>query len=174
MKYNLEEAIVILEKTPEILLIQLKDLPEHWLTSNEGPETWSAFDVVGHMLHGEKTDWISRLEIILSDSENRTFKPFDRFAQMEGSKGKTIRQLLDEFIIVRKKNMDFLRSKNIKESDLERKGIHPKFGTVTLRNLLATWVAHDLNHMSQINRVMANQYNIEVGPWKEFLRIINK
>jgi len=174
MKYNLEEAIVILEKTPEILLLQLKDLPEHWLTANEGPETWSAFDVVGHMLHGEKTDWIARLEIILSDSENKTFKPFDRFAQIEGSKGKTISQLLDEFLIVRRKNLDILRSKNIRESDLERTGIHPKFGTVTLRNLLATWVAHDLNHMSQINRVLANQYNIEVGPWKEFLRIINK
>ena len=174
MKYNLEEAIQILEKTPLILTLQLKDLSEQWIHANEGQETWSPFDVLGHLLHGENTDWIARIEIILSDSGNKTFKPFDRFAQLEESKGKTMNQLLEEFNVARKKNLEFLRSKKINESNLEKEGIHPKFGRVTLRNLLATWVAHDLNHLSQINRVLANQYKEEVGPWSEYLRIINK
>ncbi|MBP6533257.1 MAG: DinB family protein [Bacteroidia bacterium] len=174
MKYNLEEAIQFLERTPLLLSLQLKDLPIKWTNSNEGPETWSAFDVLGHLIHGENTDWVARIEIILSDSEKKTFEPFDRFAQMQESVGKTMNQLLEEFIVSRRKNLAYLRSKNITENDLGKVGIHPKFGSVTLRNLLATWVAHDLNHLSQINRVLANQYKEEVGPWSEYLRIINK
>ncbi|MFZ7116130.1 MAG: DinB family protein [Bacteroidota bacterium] len=174
IKYKIEDAILILERTPMILSMQLKDLPEKWVHSNEGPDTWSPFDVMGHLLHGESTDWIARLEIIMSDSGDKTFKPFDRFAQFEESKGKSMNKLLEEFSLVRKKNLRILQSKMIDESDLSREGIHPKFGKVTLRNLLSTWVAHDLNHLSQINRVLANQYNKEVGPWSEYLRIINK
>ncbi len=174
IKYNLEEAIQFLERTPLLLSLQLKDLPIKWTNSNEGPETWSAFDVLGHLIHGENTDWVARIEIILSDSEKKTFEPFDRFAQMQESVGKTMNQLLEEFIVSRRKNLAYLRSKNITENDLGKVGIHPKFGSVTLRNLLATWVAHDLNHLSQINRVLANQYKEEVGPWSEYLRIINK
>ena len=158
IKYNLEEAIQFLERTPLLLSLQLKDLPIKWTNSNEGPETWSAFDVLGHLIHGENTDWVARIEIILSDSEKKTFEPFDRFAQMQESVGKTMNQLLEEFIVSRRKNLAYLRSKNITENDLGKVGIHPKFGSVTLRNLLATWVAHDLNHLSQINRVLANQY----------------
>ena len=174
IKYNLEEAIQFLERTPLLLSLQLKDLPIKWTNSNEGPETWSAFDVLGHLIHGENTDWVARIEIILSDSEKKTFEPFDRFAQMQESVGKTMNQLLEEFIVSRRKNLAYLRSKNITENDLGKVGIHPKFGSVTLRNLLATWVAHDLNHLSQINRVLANQYKEEVGPCSEYLRIINK
>ena len=174
MKYNIEEAILILERTPLILTAQLKDLSENWTNANEGPNTWSPFDVLGHLLHAENTDWILRLEIILSESTDKLFKPFDRFAQLEESGGKTINQLFEEFGFARKKNLEILRSKNINESILEMEGIHPNFGNVTLRNLLSTWVAHDLNHLSQINRVLANQYKEEVGPWSEFLRILNK
>ena len=172
MKFSLEDAIPLLERTPSVLETQLKGLPEIWIHCNEGPGTWSAFNVLGHLIHGEKSDWITRLEIILSDGEDKTFAPFDRFAMLEESKGKSIDQLLSEFKLIRLHNIGVLKSKNLSENDYSKKGIHPVFGEVTLSQLLSCWVAHDLNHLAQINRVMAKQYTEEVGPWIEFLRIL--
>ena len=172
MKFNLDDATAILERTPFILQTQLKNLSEVWTHCNEGPETWSTFDVLGHLIHGEKTDWIGRLEIILSEGNNKIFTPFDRFAMFEESKGKTLNQLLEEFKSLRKQNLETLKSKKITEAEYSRKGIHPVFGEVTLSQLLSCWVAHDLDHLAQINRIMAKQYKEEVGPWIEFLKIL--
>lgn len=173
MQYNLQEAIDILSRTPKALSNLLKDLPDNWTKNNEGGESWSPFDVMGHYVHGEKTDWITRLEIILGENDNKTFEPFDRFAQFEDSKGKNINDLLIEFQELRSKNLEILKSKNIQESDLSKKGIHPDFGDVTLKELLSVWVAHDLGHIAQITRVMAKQYKENVGPWKAYLRVVN-
>jgi hypothetical protein len=173
MKYNVNEAINILSRTPSVLDTLLRSLPDEWLRTNEGGETWSPFDVLGHLLHGEQTDWIARLEIILGNGSNRQFASFDRFAQFEESKGKSMDQLLDEFKSARQKNIQILQSKNIQAADMCLTGIHPVFGEVTLENLLSTWVVHDLDHISQIVRVMAHQYELEVGPWKQYLRILN-
>ncbi len=172
MKFDLDKAIEVLERTPLLLEALLKDLSNDWTMSNEGEETWSPYDIVGHLIHGEKTDWINRLEIILSKEGNKTFEPFDRFAQFEESKGKTIKQLLTEFKKNRNSNLKVLKSKNITIADFENKGIHPSLGEATLVNLLSTWVVHDLNHLSQISRVMAKQYKEEVGPWIEYLPIL--
>src|SRR5262249_47273200 len=135
-------------------------------------ETWSAYDIVGHLIHGEKTDWIKRLEIILNDGPEKNFTPFDRFAQFEESKGKTMEQLLDEFQTIRDQNIRILKSKNITENDYPKTGIHPAFGTVTLVQLLSTWTAHDLAHINQVTRVMAKRYLHEVGPWREYITIL--
>lgn len=172
MQYNLNDAVNILERTPMILRVMLEGLPEEWLNNNEGEDTWSPYDVVGHLAHGEKTDWIGRMSIILSDAEDKAFKPFDRFAQFEDSKGKTISELLDEFASLRGQNLDILKQKNITEGDFGRTGIHPAFGEVKLSQLLSTWVVHDLSHIAQISRVMAKQYKEEVGPWQEYLSIL--
>jgi len=172
MDFNLEHAIAVLSQTPRTLRSMLENLPRQWIEKKEGPETWSPYDIVGHLIHGEKTDWIPRLEIILSDDSNKKFEPFDRFAQFKDSQGKTLRQLLDEFESLRKENIAKLRAKNLKAVDFSKTGIHPAFGEVSLAQLLATWVAHDLNHIAQIARVMAKQYKSEVGPWVEYLRIL--
>lgn len=174
MKYNIDNALEILERTPQILKTYLENLSDDWIYCNEGGETWSAFVVVGHLIHGEKTDWTTRLKIVMSDKGNKIFHPFDRFAQFEASKGKTLTQLLEEFADLRAKNLAFFRSLNITEDDLERKAIHPELGAVTMKNLLATWVTHDLGHIAQIARVMAKQYKDEVGPWTEYISILNK
>ncbi|WP_284653619.1 DinB family protein [Flavobacterium terrisoli] len=174
MNFNLTNSIEILERTPQVLNSLLNGISHDWIQNNEGENTWSPFDVMGHLIHGEKTDWIVRTEIILSNSAAKTFAPFDRFAQFEESKGKTILQLLEEFEQLRKENLAILKSKNISAEDLQQAGIHPVFGTVTLQHLLATWVAHDLGHIAQICRVMAKQYKIEVGPWREYLPILDK
>ncbi|MGE0561098.1 MAG: DinB family protein [Flavobacteriales bacterium] len=173
MNYNLSEAINILERTPQLLSVYLKDLPENWVMNNEGENTWSPFDVMGHLVHGEKTDWMARINIILSNQENKTFEPFDRFAQHEDSKGKTINHLLDEFKVLRTQNLATLKSLNIQPTDYQKEGIHPALGTVTLEQLLSVWVAHDLGHIAQISRVMAKQYKNNVGPWKAYLRVVN-
>lgn len=173
MKYNLFEAINILERTPKILSVYLKDLPKNWLMNNEGENTWSPFDVMGHLVHGEKTDWIARTKIILGNGDNKTFEPFDRFAQYEDSKGKTINNLLEEFKLLRAQNLVTLKSLNIQPTDYQKEGIHPALGTVTLEQLLSVWVAHDLGHIAQISRVMAKQYKTNIGPWKEYLRVVN-
>ncbi len=173
MHYRIEDAIPILMRTPVVLDSQLRDLPDSWTLQNEGEGTWSPFDIVGHLVHGEKTDWIARVEIVLSDRTDKTFAPFDRFAQEKDSIGKNLNQLLDEFAALRSRNLETLKSLNISESDLSKEGIHPALGPVTLSNLLSTWVAHDLGHIAQINRVMAKQYKDEIGPWKEYLRIVN-
>ncbi|MBI3135046.1 MAG: DinB family protein [Bacteroidetes bacterium] len=172
MQFNLDKSFDILTRTPAVLEMMLDGIHEDWIHQNEGAETWSPYDVIGHLIHGEKTDWITRLEIVLSDNVAKHFKPFDRFAQFDESKGKTIQQLLQEFKLIRQKNMAILKSKNITEADFSKKGIHPVFGEVTLENLLATWTAHDLGHLGQIARVMAKQYTDAVGPWKAFLPIL--
>jgi hypothetical protein len=172
MEFNLARSIEILERTPDVLISLLQNLSPDWTTKNEGGETWSAFDVIGHLIHGERTDWTQRLEIILSETGENKFKVFDRFAQFEESKGKTLNQLLDEFKSVRNKNIEIIKSKNLTSADENKKGIHPSFGEVTLSQLLSTWTAHDLGHIAQICRVMAKQYKEAVGPWIEYMRIL--
>lgn len=174
MKYNVKTSIEILERTPVVLESLLKGISKDWHTPNEGPDTWSAYDVMGHLIHGEATDWIARMEIILSNKEEKTFTPFDRFAQFRESKSKSLANLISEFKKLRKKNIAILKKKKLKDDDLKKTGIHPKFGTVTLGQLLSTWTVHDLGHIAQITRVMAKQYSEEVGPWKEFLPILTR
>ena len=173
MKFELNDNILVLERTPELLKNLLEGLPLEWTTANEGEDSWSPFDIIGHLIHGERTDWMVRANIILSQGANCTFEPYDRFAQMENSKGKTLGMLLNEFSILRKKNLAELKSKNLSEKDLGLTGMHPELGVVTLRELLATWMVHDLGHITQISRVMAKQYKNEVGPWKQYLTILN-
>lgn len=172
MKFELETALGMLQDTPSILQVWLGHLPRDWLHAREGEDTWSAFDVLGHLIHGEKTDWIPRAEIILSDRESRRFEPFDRFAMFAESRGKSMEDLLDTFTELRKNSLSRLRELQISPSDYDKTGEHPDLGTVTLRQLLATWVAHDLNHLGQIAEVLARQYTREVGPWKAFLGIL--
>jgi uncharacterized damage-inducible protein DinB len=172
MEFNLEKSIEILDRTPHVLRVMLQNLSEDWTKNNEGGETWSAYDVVGHLIHGEKTDWIQRVEIILSNAPERKFEKFDRLSQFEDSKGNTLIELLDKFDSLRKQNLEVLRSKKITSNQLNLTGIHPAFGEVTLAQLLSTWVVHDLNHIGQISRVMAKQFKAEVGPWIEYLRIL--
>ena len=173
MKYSLETSYQVLDRTPAVLRTLLADLNKEWIMSNEGPETFSPYDVIGHLVHGEKTDWTARTKMILESGTSKSFTPWDRFAMYEESKGKTLNQLLDEFEAIRKKNMVWLKSLNLTETDLDKKGMHPKPGEVTLRNLLATWVVHDLTHIAQITRVMAKQYKEEMGLWPEFFRILS-
>ncbi|MGC4040962.1 MAG: DinB family protein [Flavobacterium sp.] len=174
MKFDLNKSIEILERTPRVLKTLLDGLSDEWIDNNEGGESWSPYDVIGHLIHGEKTDWLVRTEQILSDNTDKTFAPFDRFAQFELSKGKSLSQLLNEFELLRKENLHQLKSKAITTGDLTKTGNHPSFGEVTLEQLLATWVAHDLGHLAQIARVMAKQYKDEVGPWREFLPILDR
>jgi len=173
MKYNLPQAIEILERTPAVCNALLSGLSDDWVINNEGPETFSPYDVIGHLIHGEKTDWTERAKMILEFGSSKTFVKWDRFAQYEESKGKNLPQLLEEFVIVRKDNMTWFKSLQLTETDLDRKGMHPVLGEVTLRHLLSTWVVHDLTHIAQITRVMAKQYKEEMGPWPEFFRILN-
>lgn len=174
MDYNINNAIEILERTPQTLNTLLLHLSEVWIHNNEGENTWSPFDVVGHLIHGEKTDWITRTRIILNQTEDTTFESFDRFAQFETSRGKSLTELLDEFSRLRTKNLNTLKGLPITEENLRLKGIHPELGEVSLKQLLATWVTHDLGHIAQIARVMAKQYKDQVGPWKTYIPILNK
>lgn len=174
MNFDLNKSISVLENTPMVLKSLLSGLSEEWTHNNEGPETWSPFDVVGHLVHGERTDWIPRIFIIMNDSEEKTFTPFDRFAQFEESKGKTLEDLLNEFETLRDQNLQQLKSFGFTESELQRKGIHPELGEVTLSQVIATWVTHDLGHIAQISRVMAKQYKNEVGPWTAYISILSK
>jgi len=173
MQYDLNQSYEILERTPAVLKAQLQGVHDDWVMNNEGPDTFSPYDVVGHLIHGEKTDWPDRIKLIIENTNPQLFVPYDRFAMFDESKGKTLTQLLDEFETIRQKNMQWFRSLNLSEADLDKKGIHPKFGEVTLRQLLSTWVVHDLTHLAQITRVMAKQYKEEIGPWVEFFRIMN-
>lgn len=173
MNYNLGEAISVLEKTPVVLTAMLDELSQDWTHQNEGKDTWSPFDIIGHLVHGEKTDWMPRLEIVLSTSEEKTFTPYDRFAQFETSKGKSVTSLLTEFRSLRKENLTILRAKKLTEGDLDKQGIHPELGPISLRNMLSAWVVHDLGHIAQISRVMAKQYKEEIGPWTQYLTIVN-
>jgi len=171
-KHNLQDTMALLTRTPAALDTLLRDLPETWTLRNEGENTWSAFDVVGHLIHGERTDWMPRARMILQFGETGTFEPFDRWGQARESQGKSLGQLLDEFAHLRSENLDELRALNLRPGDLERSGRHPALGIVTLSQLLATWAAHDLTHLHQISRVMAHQYRVAVGPWSKYLGVL--
>jgi len=173
MEFNLERSISLLDTTPSVIQAWLSPLPPELILSNDGSDTWSAFDIVGHLIHGEKTDWIPRAEIILSDKEDKEFTSFDRFAMFTENKGKSIHDLAAEFENLRRQNIARLRSMDIGESDLDRTGIHPELGMVNLRQLISTWVTHDLNHLAQIAEVMARQHKHQVGPWKAYLGILH-
>lgn len=172
MTYTLADAVAVLERTPASLDALLRGLPDRWTTGNEGPETWSPFDVIGHLIHADRTDWLPRAEHLLTHGDTLPFPPFDRFAQLETSKGKTLPELLDTFRRERAACLARLVAMNLTEADLARVGRHPEFGQVTLAQLLATWVAHDLDHIAQVARVMGRQYTEAVGPWRAYLRII--
>jgi hypothetical protein len=172
MEFELTNAVTVLTRTPTVLDVLLRDLSNDWVTATEGPETWSPFDVIGHLIHGDRTDWMPRVEHLLEFGESIPFPAFDRFAQFEASRGKTMPQLLDSFRRVRADSVARLAALDLTAADLERTGTHPAFGRVTLCELLATWVAHDLDHIVQIARVMGRQYTDAVGPWRQYLRIV--
>jgi hypothetical protein len=171
-EHDLQQTISLLTRTPQVLNALLRDLPETWTLRNEGEDTWTAFDVVGHLIHGERTDWIPRAGIILQSGESRTFDPFDRLGHVREIRGKSLRQLLDEFASLRSENLGALHAFHLTNEDLERRGRHPSLGSVTLSELLATWAAHDLTHLHQISRVMAHQYRQAVGPWSRYLGVM--
>jgi DinB family protein len=174
MDFNLVEGVAVLERTPGVLRAMLAGLPAEWIDRNEGPETWSPFVIVGHLVHGERTDWIPRARIILEQGSDRRFTPYDRLAQFQESEGKSLATLLDEFATLRRENLARLGGWRLSEDQLELTGVHPEFGGVTLRQLLATWVTHDLGHVAQIARVMAKQYRDAIGPWRAYLPIVTR
>lgn len=174
MEFKLEEAMEILGRTPETLQSLLGGLPGNWVVNNEGADSWSPFDVLGHLIHAEEEDWIPRARIILEDGQSRPFETFNRTAMFEKSKGKSTAELLEEFRLLREKNLESLRQINLSTEQLSMKGTHPALGQVTLEQLLATWVVHDLSHIGQIVRVMCRQYEAEVGPWKDYLPILRR
>jgi len=172
MEQNLQDTIALLARTPATLDALLRDLPESWTSRNEGAGTWSVFDILGHLNHGERTDWMPRARMILEFGETRAFEPFDRWGQERESAGKSLGQLLDEFARLRSQGLAELRALNLQTADLERRGRHPALGGVTLSELLATWAVHDLTHLHQISRVMAHQYDVAVGPWHAYLGVL--
>jgi hypothetical protein len=174
MDFQLPLALALLERTPATFRALLGGLPEAWTTPNEGPDTFSAFDVVGHLIHGERTDWIPRARIILAQGDDRRFVPFDRFAQARESAGKALPQLLDEFERLRAENLATLRGWALGDRELALEGEHPELGAVTLAQLLAAWVDHDLGHLGQVARVMAKQYREAVGPWRAYLPVLDR
>ena len=174
MNFHLRNAIAVLERTPRVLEALLSGLPDEWTTGNEGADSWSPFDVVGHLIDGELTDWMARLDIIVRQHPNRRFEPFDRFRHISRNKGRTLSALLAEFRQLREKNLGDLRALDLTAAQLQLTGQHPAFGTVTLEQLLSTWVAHDLGHIAQITRVMAKQYRDAVGPWEAYLPVLHR
>ncbi|NER14121.1 DinB family protein [Leptobacterium flavescens] len=174
MKFNKERATEVLERTPKVLRLMLEGISLDWQYAREGENTWAPIEIISHLILGEKTDWIPRTLLILSDQPDKNFKAFNMTAHLDYCKGKTIEELLDEFEDLRKKNMEIFRSLDLNKENLDKTGIHIEFGEVTLRQHLSTWVAHDLGHIAQISRVMAKQYKEEVGPWTRYLSILNK
>jgi len=172
MDFNLDEAIPVLERTPKVLTTLLDELPENWTRVDDGPDTWSPREVVAHLIHGERTDWIPRARIILKQESYRRFDPFDRFAELKSKR--PLKDLLEEFDQLRSGNVATLRGWNLKEKDMELTGEHPEFGAVTMRQLLATWVVHDLSHIAQITRTMARAYTNAVGPWTAYFRVLQR
>ena len=175
--FVLPDAIALLTRTPATLDALLRGMPDLWARTNEGRcndgnESWSAFDIVGHLIVGERTDWMPRARIILEHGEARAFDPFDRFAQVKESQGKSLEQLLDDFARLRRENLAALQTLNLQPEDLKRRGKHPALGVVTLSELLATWTVHDLTHVHQLSRMMAHQYRDEVGPWSAYLGVL--
>jgi hypothetical protein len=165
MEQNLQQTIALLGRTPATLNVFLRELPDSLTRQNEGGDTWSAYDIVGHLVYAERTDWMPRVKMILEFSETRAFEKFDRLGQVRESRGKSLAQLLDEFVRVRAENLNELRALNLQSEDFTLRGRHPSFGVVTLSQLLATWAAHDLTHLHQLSRIMAHQYREAVGPW---------
>ena len=174
MEFDLQRGVEILERTPRVLTAMLSGLSPEWIDATEGPDTWSPYVIVGHLIHGERTDWIPRAQIILAQGQNRRFTPYDRFAQFEESKGKSLANLLDEFADLRAQNITTLTGWKLSEEQLSLEGLHPEFGPVTLRQLLATWVGHDLGHIAQTARVMAKQYGEAIGPWRAYLPVMDR
>lgn len=170
--HDLEQTIALLARTPAALNALLRDLPDVWTRRNEGEETWSAFDIVGHLIHGERTDWMPRTRLILQSGDAQPFEPFDRLGHVRESEGKSLEQLLDEFALLRAAGLDELRALHLTPEQLELRGLHPALGTVTLSHLLATWAAHDLSHLHQLSRVLAHQYREAVGPWGAYLGVM--
>lgn len=174
MEFQLDDALRVLERTPGAFRALLAGLPEAWVAANEGPDTFSAFDNVGHLIHGERTDWVPRARIILAQGADRRFQPYDRFAQARESRGKSMTQLLDEFARLRAANLATVRAWRLSANELALTGEHPALGPVTLRQLLATWTAHDLGHLAQTSRVLAKQYRDAAGPWRAYLPILDR
>jgi hypothetical protein len=172
--FDLANSLAVLERTPAVLEAFLGDLPVAWTAPNEGPDTWSPFDVVGHLIDGEETDWMPRARIILAQGANRRFEPFDRTRHLRANQGRPLPELLARFVELRRRNLGELRALNLSAARLALTGEHPEFGTVTLAQLLATWVAHDLGHIAQIARVMAKQYREAVGPWEAYLQVLHR
>ncbi len=174
MEFDLDEGMAVLTRTPATLRALLADLPSPWTSANEGPDTWSPQDVVGHLIHGEETDWIPRAKIILTKGESQAFEPFDRFAQARRFAGWSLERLLDRFGELRAAGIATLRGWRLTWEQLALPGRHPELGPVTLAQLLASWVVHDLGHIAQISRVMAKQYTAAVGPWKVYLPVLTR
>jgi hypothetical protein len=172
MKFELSSALAVLERTPGSIRALLEGLADPWIRSNEGPQTFSSFDVVGHLIDGEETDWVPRAKIILAQGPDPRFETYDRFRHWQRNAGRSLASLLDEFQTLRMQNLVLVRSWNLTEEQLLLRGNHPQLGTVTLRELLAAWVVHDLGHIAQIGRVMAKQYKEEVGPWVPFMPVL--
>jgi hypothetical protein len=173
MRHDLQHTISLLDRTPAALDALLRDLPETWTHENEGGETWSAFDVVAHLIHAERADWMPRVKTVIQFGETQTFEAFDRWGNVRESRGRSLGQLLEEFSLLRSENLSKLRALNLRHEDLERRGVHPALGAVTLSELLATWAAHDLTHLHQISRIMAHQYRDAVGPWSRYLGVLH-
>jgi DinB superfamily len=173
MDFQISQAIEILSQTPSTINSLLGNLSDDWIYAKIDADSWNAFDIIGHYIHGEETDWVIRAEIILAQGENLTFEPFDRFAQFELSKGKSMSELLETFSELRNKNIEILKSWNLTDDQLKLKGIHPELGEVTLEQLLATWAVHDLTHIRHIVIVLAKQYTENVGVWKQYLSILD-
>jgi DinB superfamily len=174
MTFDLQTGIQVLERTPRTLNAMLDGLTPFWLDGTEGPDTWSPFIIVKHLIQAERTNWISRAQIILQEGSDRRFRPFDRLPDANANRTTSIGELLSEFAQVRGESLDTLREWRLTDAQLALEGEHPEFGSVTLRQLLATWVAHDLSHIAQISRVMAKQYREAVGPWRAYLRVMER
>ena len=174
MNFSINKSIALLTRTPKVFKSLFYDLNFGWDEINDGPNTWNAFDIIGHLIHGEQTDWIPRARLILSESKDKTFDPFDRFAQEKLSVGKTMNELLDQFEELRIENLDTLKSWNLTQLDLNKTGIHPELGLVTLKQLISTWTIHDVAHLNQISRVLIKHYSEDVGPWAEYTRLLKK
>lgn len=174
MHFHIPSGIAVLERTPHALHSMLANLPDEWIRATEGPDTWSPFDIIGHLVHGERADWIPRARLIVEQGPNRRFSPFDRTAMVRDSEGKSLAQLLDEFSHLRTQSLTTLAGWRLTEAQLALEGEHPEFGRVTLRQLLATWVTHDLGHVAQVARVMAKQYREAIGPWRAYLPIVDR
>jgi len=172
VQFDLDSALGILNRTPKTLDALLRDLPDDWARVTEGPDTWSPYVVVGHLIHGEEADWLPRARVILDHGATRPFPPFDRLAQFEASRGKSLNQLLDEFAAKRARSLAELAELKLTPDMWAREGRHPEFGAVTLAQLLSTWVVHDLDHVVQISRVIAKAYTDAVGPWRAYLRVL--